>query len=69
VLQTRGIALEPAGRAVAMNYVQVVLGAGVGAAWFGEQPTLSTLAGAAIIISATIALVVADPGVGAPARR
>ena len=63
---TRGLALETAGRAVSLNYLQIVLGAGIGLAWFGEWPDASTLLGAAIIVATTIGLVVVDPAPAPP---
>jgi drug/metabolite transporter (DMT)-like permease len=53
---TRGLMLLPAGRATAINYVQVVLAALWGALFFGEVPDLLTLGGAALILGATLSL-------------
>ncbi|HLU66307.1 MAG TPA: DMT family transporter [Kofleriaceae bacterium] len=57
VHMTRGLALEPAGRASAVGYIQVVMAAGWGALLFGEIPDPLSLAGAALIIASTLAVV------------
>lgn len=61
VCLTRGLALERAGRATAVGYLQVALAVGWGALWFGEWPAPSTLAGAALIVAGT-ALIAATAG-------
>ncbi|HKE16101.1 MAG TPA: DMT family transporter [Kofleriaceae bacterium] len=59
VHMTRGLILVPAGRATAVNYLQVVLAALWGATLFGEVPDLLTVAGALLIIAGTVALAMA----------
>ncbi len=58
---TRGLALEPAGRAMTVGYVQIVFAAAWGALFFSEIPTASTILGATLILGSTLAL-------GQPAR-
>ncbi len=62
VHMTRGLVLLPAGRATAINYVQVVLAALWGAIIFDEVPDLLTLGGAGLILAATLALALARLG-------
>ena len=50
---TRGLALEPAGRATALSYAQIAFAALWGALFFGELPGPATLAGAATIALGT----------------
>lgn len=54
VYLTRGLALEPAGRAMTIIYVQILFAAAWGALFFGEIPGLLSLAGSALIIAGTI---------------
>lgn len=56
VCMTRGLALEPAGRATSMNYMQIVFSMALGVALFAEWPSATTIAGAAVIVGATLAL-------------
>jgi drug/metabolite transporter (DMT)-like permease len=51
---TRGIALEPAGKAAAISYVQIVFAAILGIIVFGETLSLSTIIGSALIVSGLI---------------
>jgi drug/metabolite transporter (DMT)-like permease len=65
VHMTRGIALEPAGRASSILYLQVALAALWGALFFDEIPDLVTLAGAVLIVAGTLLLVLRErPGRG-----
>lgn len=57
VHMTRGLALEPAGRASAILYLQVALAALWGALFFDEIPDALTLLGAALIVGGTLTLV------------
>ena len=54
VSMTRGLQLEPAGRATAVGYVQILFAAVWGAMFFGERPTAWTVAGAAVILAGTL---------------
>jgi drug/metabolite transporter (DMT)-like permease len=54
---TRGLVLEPAGRASSILYLQVALAALWGALFFGEIPDAFTLLGAALIVGGTLILV------------
>ena len=56
VCLTRGLALEPAGRATAIGYLQVVFAAIWGALLFGEIPDGWVIAGATVIIGSTLVL-------------
>jgi drug/metabolite transporter (DMT)-like permease len=56
VHMTRGLMLEPAGRASSIGYLQVVLAAIWGALFFGEIPDGISMAGAVLIVAATLAL-------------
>ena len=53
---TRGLRREPAGRATAVGYLQVVFAAGWGMLFFQEFPDAWMIAGAALIIGSTIAV-------------
>jgi drug/metabolite transporter (DMT)-like permease len=53
VCLTRGLALERAGRASAVGYLQVALAVLWGMTLFGETPGWTTLAGAALIVGGT----------------
>lgn len=50
VALTRGMQHEPAGRATALSYLQVVFAAGWGIAFFGEIPDAATAAGSGLIL-------------------
>jgi drug/metabolite transporter (DMT)-like permease len=54
VAMTHGLRLEPAARATALSYLQVVFAAGFGALFFGERPGLWTWLGALLILSGTL---------------
>ncbi|HET7583459.1 MAG TPA: DMT family transporter [Gemmatimonadaceae bacterium] len=54
VNMTRGLQLERAGRATAISYLQVLFAGAWGMMFFGEIPTLLTVAGAAIIVLSTL---------------
>jgi drug/metabolite transporter (DMT)-like permease len=54
---TRGLALEPAGRAASILYLQVALAALWGALFFAEIPDLFTLIGGALVVAGTLLLV------------
>jgi drug/metabolite transporter (DMT)-like permease len=57
VYLTRGLQLEPAGRATAVGYLQIVFAAAWGALAFGEIPDVWTFAGAGVILFSTLSLV------------
>ena len=54
VYMTRGLQLEPAGRATAVGYLQVAFAAAWGILIFGDRPTGWTIAGAAVIVASTL---------------
>lgn len=54
---TRGLQLEPAGRATAVAYLQIVFAGVLGALVFGDRPDAWSLTGAAVIVVSTLALV------------
>ena len=54
VYMTRGLQLEPAGRATAVGYLQIVFAALWGVLLLGERPDRWSLLGAAIIIGGTL---------------
>jgi len=56
VYLTRGLQLEPAGRATAVAYLQVLFAALWGVLFFGEVPGPWTLAGALLVVAGTLAL-------------
>lgn len=56
VNMTRGLQLEPAGRATAVAYLQVVFAALWGIAFFGERLDAWVVAGAALILASTVVL-------------
>ena len=64
---TSGLRLEPAGRATAAGYMQVVFAAALGAIFFRELPDAWVLAGAAIILGSTLLLARLHAGHVAPA--
>jgi drug/metabolite transporter (DMT)-like permease len=67
---TRGLALEPAGRATALSYLQVLFAAIWGFALFDELPSGWTIAGAALILVGSLAATVrAGPIPDAPSAR
>jgi drug/metabolite transporter (DMT)-like permease len=66
VLFTRGLALEAAGRATAIAYVQIVFAALWSALFFREWPDVWTGAGAALIIASTFALSTSSKPAPAP---
>lgn len=53
VCLTRGLALEPAGRAMAISYVQIAFAALWGVLFFGEIPGVPTLIGSVLVIIGT----------------
>ena len=53
VCLTRGLALEPAGRAMALSYVQIAFAALWGVLFFDEIPALPTGIGIALVIAST----------------
>jgi drug/metabolite transporter (DMT)-like permease len=53
---TRGLQLEPAGRATAVAYLQVVFAAIWGIAFFGERLDAWVIAGAVLILASTVVL-------------
>jgi drug/metabolite transporter (DMT)-like permease len=53
---TRGLQREPAGRATAISYVQVVFAALWGVLWFHEYPDALGLAGAALVLFSALVL-------------
>lgn len=63
VYMTRGLQLEPAGRATAVGYLQIVFAALWGALFFGELPDGWSIAGAVLIVGSTLALVLRRRGV------
>jgi len=74
VAMTQGLRLEPAARATALSYLQVVFAAALGALFFGERPTVWTaLGGGAILCGTLVALRDARRAAGAarvaPAAR
>ena len=56
VYLTKGLQLEPAGRATAVGYLQIVFAALWGIIFFAEIPDLATAFGALLIIGSTLAL-------------
>ncbi len=61
VLMTRGLQLEPAGRATAMSYLQIVFASAWGMLLLGEHPAPFTWTGA-LIIGACVVLIAVRPG-------
>jgi drug/metabolite transporter (DMT)-like permease len=57
VMLTRGLQLEPAGRATAIGYLQIVFAAVWGAVVFAEYPDGWVIAGAGVILGSTLVLV------------
>ena len=58
VYMTRGLQIEPAGRATAVGYLQIVFAAVWGALLFAEWPDGWSIAGALIILVSTLVLTV-----------
>ncbi|HEU4629473.1 MAG TPA: DMT family transporter [Gemmatimonadaceae bacterium] len=56
VYLTKGLQLEPAGRATAVGYLQVVFAAVWGLLFFGERPGLWTVGGTLLVAAGTLAL-------------
>ncbi len=56
VYMTRGLQLEPAGRATAVGYLQIVFAAILGIVVLGERPDAWSVAGAIVIIGGTVLL-------------
>lgn len=67
VFLTRGLTLEPAGRATAIGYLQVVFAAVWGAIFFDEIPDGWVIAGASIILGSTLLLAASRSRAPAPA--
>ena len=65
VSMTRGLQLEPAGRATAVGYLQIVFAALWGALAFGERPSGWSVAGAAVILAGTLLVAVRGKAVDA----
>jgi drug/metabolite transporter (DMT)-like permease len=53
---TRGLQREPAGRATAISYVQVVFAAAWGVLFFREYPDALSLAGAALVLASVLVI-------------
>jgi drug/metabolite transporter (DMT)-like permease len=58
IYMTRGLQLEPAGRATAVGYLQIVFAGLWGALFFAEYPDAWSLTGAVLIIGSTLLLAV-----------
>jgi drug/metabolite transporter (DMT)-like permease len=56
VYLTRGLQLEPAGRATAIGYLQIVFAAAWGAMFFAEFPDRWAIAGALLILVSTLSI-------------
>jgi drug/metabolite transporter (DMT)-like permease len=54
---TRGLQMERAGRATSVGYLQIVFAAAWGILFFGEVPDAWSVAGAALIVGSTLALI------------
>ena len=66
VYMTRGLQLEPAGRATAVGYLQIVFAAVWGALLFAELPDAWSVAGAVIILGSTLVLTLSRRKADAP---
>ncbi len=69
VAMTRGLRLEPAGRATALSYLQVLFAAALGALFFGEIPGPWTALGALLILGGTFAAIRDGRRAVEPAQR
>ncbi|HET7274014.1 MAG TPA: DMT family transporter [Longimicrobiaceae bacterium] len=67
VYLTKGLQMEPAGRATAVGYLQIVFAAGWGMIFFAEFPDGWSILGALIIVGSTLGLARHRAAVGAPA--
>ena len=67
VFLTMGLAVERAGRASAVGYLQIVFAIGWQLAIFGQSPTITTIVGAALIIGGTLVVARATPAPTPPA--
>ncbi len=67
VFMTKGLAIERAGRATSVSYVQVAFAMVWQLVVFGDAPTVWTIAGAALILTGTLA--VASASAAGQARR
>ena len=67
VFLTMALAVEPAGRASSVGYLQIVFAMGWQLAVFGTAPTAPTIVGAALIIAGTLAVARIGGGDEAPA--
>jgi drug/metabolite transporter (DMT)-like permease len=56
VFLTRGLVLEPAGKAMSVAYIQIIFAAIWGALFFAELPDGWSLAGALVVITSTLTL-------------
>jgi drug/metabolite transporter (DMT)-like permease len=56
VYMTRGLQLEPAGKAAAVGYLQIVFAAGWGMLFFADIPDVWTIGGASLILVSTLML-------------
>ena len=56
VYMTRGLHLEPAGRATAISYLQIVFAFVWGMLIFAEYPTVLSVVGAVLIIGSTASI-------------
>lgn len=53
---TRGLSLEPAGRAMAIGYLQILFAAVWGVFFFAEYPDLWSIAGSILVVGGTLAI-------------
>jgi drug/metabolite transporter (DMT)-like permease len=68
VFLTMGLAVERAGRATAVGYLQIVFAMGWQLVVFGKAPTLATIAGATLIVAGTLVVArFSAPAAGSPA--
>ena len=68
VYMTRGLQLEPTGRATAVGYLQIVFAAIWGALLLGERPDAWSALGAAVIVGGTLLIGMRRRAAAAPAR-